>query len=305
MSEAWRARLGRRWWGWWLSEGSPAPLAAFRALFGAAVALEAWLNQARAPLYTPETFHLPYVAWVRPLPQAQIEALFWVELGCALCVCVGLLGRWAALGALLTQGYAFLICQLNFRNHVYLELLLLALLVASPASRAWSVDALLRRAWWRWRGDPARGEPPRAVLLTTQRLIVAQLAVVYGYAALHKLSPGFLSGYPLGDALARAAPRGVAAQALLEAPQREALGRWLAEPRWSQPLSWLTVAAELFLAVGLLWRPARPAAVFVGVGFHFMIGLGMDIYTFGLVMCAGYVCAWAPRSRPLTWGGER
>jgi uncharacterized membrane protein YphA (DoxX/SURF4 family) len=282
-ARTWPRRLAR----WLLAWGDPRPLAAFRVAFGAALALEAWSNHDRVLYYTPQTFHLPYLPWITPLEVEQLHALFWTQLGLALALVAGLLTRPVAWALVAVTAWPFLICQLNFRNHVYLEILLLILLAASRGGQAWSLDALRRRA------------RPALVPLWPQRLILLQISVVYLYATLHKLSPGFLSGYPLGRALGRALPRSAALGWLLPPQWLEALGQWAADPQWARLLSWLTVGTEGFLAFGLLWRATRPAAIALGLGLHLGIALGMDIYTFGAVMCAAYLCAWTPEVKPL------
>lgn len=286
---AWPGRLAA----WLLAWGDPRPLAAFRVALGGALAVEAWNNHDRVLYYTPQTFHLPYLSWIAPLEVEQLHVLFWAQLGLALALVVGILTRPVTWALAAVTAWPFLICQLNFRNHVYLEILLLVLLGAAASGQVWSLDAL-----WRKR-------PRRLIPLWPQRLILLQVCVVYLYATLHKLSPGFLSGYPLGQTLGRALPRSTALGWVLDPRWLEALGHWAAQPQWARLLSWLTVGTEGFLAFGLLWRPTRPAAIALGLGLHLAIALGMDIYTFGWVMCAAYLCAWTPSPKDHTGQQQR
>lgn len=269
-----------------VAPSDPRPLALFRVVLGLALLLESWTNLQRAHLYTPETFHIPYVPWIEPQSAEDITTLFEIGRGAALALTLGLFTRTAALVGLLSLGYAFLICQLNFRNHVYLELTLLLLLSLSAAGHRWSLDALLQKLLKR----PPKPAPP----ILIQRLVGYQICIVYFYATLHKISPGFLSGYPLGKALSRAIPRSKTLGALLEPDVLQKAGTILLEPAWSVPISYLTVATEGFLALGLLFRRTRPLAVALGISLHLGIAVGMDIYTFGLVMTGAYFCFWTP-----------
>jgi uncharacterized membrane protein YphA (DoxX/SURF4 family) len=288
---------------YFLVEGSPVPLALFRIVLGISVAIEASQNFKRVAYYTPQTLHFSYLDIVAPLPAQTMETLFAVQLVCAIGLTLGLLTRLSAAGVLLTQGYAFLVCALNFRNHVYLELLLTFILLFSACGAALSLDSVARRLW-RARRAPAQPRTwwPHWVPITAQRVVGLQICCVYLYAALHKLTPGFLSGYPLGTALARAVPRSTVLQWILDPAELAALAQSVSGEPWSSLTAWLTVGAEGFLAVGLLFKPTRIAAVMVGVGMHLGIGVTMDIVTFGLVMTGAYICFWTPRTRPQTPG---
>jgi hypothetical protein len=90
--------------------------------------------------------------------------------------------------------------------------------------------------------------------------MMTQLSVCYFFAALSKLNPVFLDG--------------------------SALASWV---RWPLPESMFgimavgTVVTELFLALGLWWRPTRVLAAAVGVGLHLSIVLGMKEQTVPLI----------------------
>lgn len=295
-------------------EGSPWPIAIFRVILAASVCFESKQNLKRIKAYTPDTFHFPYFDAIVPLEPDQLTQLFELEFIFAVMLLIGFLTPAAAAGILITQGYAFLICQLNFRNHIYLTLLMTALVMLSPAWKALSVDSLLRWGYWAARGDPDKGRPPTWVNATAQRLIGLQVAIGYLYATLHKLNPGFLSGYPLTRSVARTLPRsyvvwggvhprsGLPPEGWLDHDTALWLSERLLEPSWAALVAYLTIFAEGFLAVGLVFKSTRLAAVFIGIGMHLTIGLSMDILTFGVLMVGGYVCFWMPRQRPIRVG---
>ncbi len=283
---------------YFLVEGSPLSLGIFRVIFGVALVIEATQNLKRVGYYTPSTFHFPYFDWISPLSESTMTTIFTWQLVFAVCFGLGFLTRLSAAGVLLTQGYAFLICALNFRNHVYLELLVTTVLLFSACGAAVSVDAVIGWAWRRWR-HKAQDNPmhPEWVPITAQRVIGLQICCVYLYAALHKATPGFLSGYPLSRFLPRAIRNSTVGRWALPPDVLQAAADAMATESWSALAAWLTVGAEGFLAVGLLFRPTRLAAVCVGIALHLGIGLTMDIVTFGLVMTAAYLCFWTPRLR--------
>jgi len=308
--------------GYFLIEGSPIPLAMFRFMLGITVMYEASHNFRRISYYTPDTFHFPYLKAISPLPIGDlaretlqtagpdallgvmlanlawpdtIEMLFAWEFVFGALLAVGLLTRLGAVGVLLTQGYALFICQLNFRNHIYLLLLLVLIVLFSPANKALSFDALFRRFLSRG----AHVTKARWVPLMTQRLVGLQLVIMYFWAAVHKLQPGSLTGYPVGRAVSRAIKKASFSNWALTPEQVAQLSEIFADPEWQPLFGHLTVLTEGFLAIGLLIPQTRLAAVFVGIGLHFGIFATMDIRTFGLLSVSAYICFWLPRSRAI------
>lgn len=126
--------------------------------------------------------------------------------------------------------------QQTYSNHLWLGLILVALLIPAHLPPRGRAEQL--------RGSDDPGAPPAWPLL----LMKVQLSVCYAFAGLSKLNPAFLSGVPLAG--------------------------WM---RWELP-AWLTVgaaagtvAAELFLALGLWFSRTRRLAVLLGVGLHLSI----------------------------------
>lgn len=54
-------------------------------------------------------------------------------------------------------------------------------------------------------------------------------------------------------------------------------------------LTWLALASEAFVGIGVWWRRTRPAALLVGVGLHLAIMLTLEIGFFSLVMITSYL----------------
>ena len=69
----------------------------------------------------------------------------------------------------------------------------------------------------------------------------------------------------------------------------------LIQPPIGTILSWLAVAAEAFVGVGVWWRRTRPMALLAGIVLHVGIALAFQIGFFSLVMIASYL-AFVPGS---------
>ncbi|MCB9520370.1 MAG: HTTM domain-containing protein [Myxococcales bacterium] len=266
-------------------------LALFRMGLACSVWFEARQNVWRLDQYTPNQLHVPLLGL--PLDGFDLDTGWQLcawQMRAALFLFFGLGGRVAAVVALLAQGALFGVSALNFQNHVYLMLVLLALVSTSQCDAAWSVRSLLRRA----RG--AARVPALPV-----RLIQAQILIIYLYTGLHKAALGFADGYALCRFLGRDLPR-------------SPLAGWLSpQGPWPQPgfAEWVstalgsaacgehvptfvvagavgTIVAELGLAAGLAWRRSVWVGVIVGLGLHATIYASMSVVTFGAMMVSTY-----------------
>ncbi len=192
----------------------------------------------------PDVAALPLLPGLPRLSLARLPLWGAVGAGAALLLVLGVVPRLAGVvlsGLLL---YAMLLDQQTYSNHGWLLLHLVALLSLGDSAAVWSLTA-------RWRGvRPLVAYWPLC-------LIKVQIALVYGFAAITKLNPQFLSGQMLiGDL----APRLLW---LLDAgpPERLLIGSVVLA-------AWLTVAIELLLAVGL-WLPRlRRISVLGGIALH-------------------------------------
>ena len=244
-------------------------------------------------------FHLPYLSFIQPL---TLETYLWLHhLQSPFIILLGL-GIWMRFSCgtlLLLQGYVFFADQLNFRNHPYFFLLVLFILLFSPADDALSVKALFRML--KERRSALESLLGSARRLTFQRLIQVQVCIVYAYAALHKLNPGFLSGDILSHYFG---------QQLESAQIGRILGKFLQEESFAQLQDFVahspnlivlvafSLSIELLLPV-LLWIPqARPAAILVGTLFHLGIALSMDIHVFSYSIIASYLLFLDPETLP-------
>ncbi|MEL6431310.1 MAG: HTTM domain-containing protein [Planctomycetota bacterium] len=163
-------------------------LALFRILFGLLMVAESW--GAIATGWVAETFVLPR----HTFPMAGLEGLrvlsgplmygYFGAMGvAALGVALGLRYRVSGVALATLWSGAYLAQKSHYNNHYYLAVLVAWWMAALPAHRARSLDV---RA----------GRVERATHLSpwVGRLFRLQLLVVFSYAAVNKLYPGWLSG---------------------------------------------------------------------------------------------------------------
>jgi len=248
--------------------------------WGLAVLIVVFSDIERVALYDAERFHWPlWDGLPTPSGSAYYAVLGMAGIGASLTL-VGLLTRASAFLATICQTYVFASDLLQFRNHVYLICLLGLLLCLSPSDRVVSLDAYLRKR--RHPGEPVVHEGS----LTAAQVIKVQIVIVYAWAVLNKLRGSFLDGWVLGNELNDAFPRSLAG-ALLPS-YRDALASIFSSPAIMGPLSYLVIFVEMFVVVGLLYRPLRRSAVWAGVLLHLGIALTMNVFAFGLLMVASY-----------------
>lgn len=234
----------------WLAEVAkrtvPArPLAVARIGAAAAILLELPnTSETLMRLVDPSILHAPYLSGTPRVTEPMALALIGLWLASGTALALGWRTRPA--GAVLTATLAsvlFLDQQL-YSNHLYLMLPVAGLLTVADSGAALSLDA---------RRDGERGWVTAWPVL----LICVQVSIVYGFAALAKMNPDFLSGSVVAVYLRREGP--------LAVPDA-----WRSlEPMLV--LSMLAVCSEAFLAISLWSRRWRPAALVVGLGLHLFI----------------------------------
>lgn len=227
-----------------------AELSRTRLMVGAAVLFCACDAYAKlSAMKSSSILVMPYVPYWPGLSALHpiVPLLLWIPLG--LLVAAGVAPR--LVGGLLVTTMAFVLLgdQRTYSNHLYFLILLLFLLSFAPSRR---------------RLD----ESPALPVF----LLKCQASILYGFGALAKLTPAYLTGWMLAGTIDR---------------------RWWSWiPLWEQtPLLFagvavLTIIVEAGLAVGL-WLPRfRRAAAIVGVGLHvgcyvLLQDVRLDLLVFG------------------------
>ena len=169
-----------------------ASIAVFRISFGLLLLYDA-LHLLRQRLdkayYIDPPYHFAFFGFdfIRPLPGDGMYVLFGVLAICAALIAVGLFYRLAMTVFFVGFAYIFLIDQARYLNHFYFVGLLAFLMIFVPASRGWSLDALIA-------GRPQDARVPAWSLW----LLRVQVEIMLLYAGIVKLNPDWLQGEPLG-----------------------------------------------------------------------------------------------------------
>ena len=283
-------KLGAAWETFWYSQGGTFNLGLFRILFAYCLYREAGNTHKDSKFAIEDGFYLPYVRFIQPVTEQTFGLIHDLYLPLILLLALGLFSRFSGTVLLLLQGYLFFADRLNFRNHPYFFLLVLLIMLFSPADDALSIKSIFRALKNR--------QPITASLLgsqqplTSQRLIQVQVCIVYLWAASHKLNMGYLSGVVLNHFLGSSIVAGRAWRILgMPLPEHFLLTsiEFLFRPKILMVLSVLTVLVEIVLPFTLWFRKTRPLAILLGIGFHLFIGMSMGILTFSIAMIATYL----------------
>jgi hypothetical protein len=272
------------WWRaferWLFTPQAGQRLAWFRIGWSLAMFVASGVELTRTPQYAAQHYHLPLFEWlVVPTEESTVRFVLWCAVVASVSAGMGLLARLAVLVVVIAHGWLFVSDLLQFRNHIYLALLLGALLCTTPCGAWLGADAFLRRA-----ALPARTPLPAV------QLIKAQVLIVYAAAGLNKLRGSFLNGFTLQEELPFVLRDGVLAPWLFlpDGALSAGAASWLGNRVLLGALALGVLLVELGLALGLPRPSLRNYAVGLGIAMHAAIGLSMNVFTFGLLLVASY-----------------
>ena len=246
---------------WLTSEINPRPVSLARIIIGAAATIRAVVAiPTLTKLTEPETLLAPFFAWFPVPTTALVTGVIAVWLAAAILFTIGWRVSLTGPALLATIVFALTLDIQAYSNHLYLMAWLVLLLILSDAGAALSVKRV-----------------QRPVVQWPVLLLMIQVSIVYGFAAITKLNAEFLSGRVLA---------GVLNGGVLAFPDA------LLTREFLSALAIAAVFVEVFLAL-FLWSPGlRPAAFVLGLGFHGMITLFMahtgELLVFSLEMLALY-----------------
>lgn len=294
---------GAIWDRFWHSSGSTLSLGLFRIVFAIALFLEVSITRGKSLFAVEGGFHLPYPfvpAFVHPISEQALHLLQFMQYPLILLLALGVLMRPAIVGLLALQGYVFFSDTLNFRNHPYFFLLVLLLLLFSPADESVSLKSVLRlvrtRRFSPFSIDPLIG-PVRP--LTFQRMIMVQVCLVYFLAGLQKINPGFLHGAVLAQELGTASRQwAMLLTGLLGGETVSRLQTMLLSQEATVTAAMATLALEMALPFTLWFRNTRTPSLIVGILFHIAIAALLGIPTFSCAMVGSYLLFLEPETLP-------
>jgi predicted DCC family thiol-disulfide oxidoreductase YuxK len=224
------------------SRGPSRPLALARIGIAIAVLLELPnTGKVLMQLDDPGIIRAPIFPWTPALDDGLALVLMGLWAATTVALLLGWRTRRAAAALCATLATVLLLDQQLYSNHLYLMVLLSGLLAVADSGAALSLDA---------RRSGERGEVSRWPV----SLLRFQVSVAYGFAALAKLNPDFLSGSTVAISLRDSGP--------LAIPDA-----WRSfEPMLI--LAVMAVCAEAFIAVAIWSKDLRPLAFVVALGLH-------------------------------------
>ncbi|MEL7058565.1 MAG: HTTM domain-containing protein [Acidobacteriota bacterium] len=262
----WRERIDRALF----APVDGASLAIFRIATGLLLAAHVgtYLSLAKIEAYyTGPSVLFKYAgfAWVEPLGDRAMQALFALLVAAALAMAAGVAYRWATTGFFVGYLYVFLLDTARYNNHYYLILLLVALLAFVPADR---VASLGRRRPVTGDGKAKGRWPAWAVPGWALWLIRFQVAVPYVFGGLAKLNPDWvLRAEPMSMWLRLGLTEGT-----LDLP-------FFREAWAGYAFAWSGLLLDLLVVPGLLWRRTRPWAFAAIAAFHL---INSQLFTIGI-----------------------
>lgn len=254
------------------------PLAVLRIATGlvAVVWSAMWLSDSFGWLGQIRSIPDGIIGWWHPwpdAPQGAVQGMGVLLLVSAIGLTLGLFTKVSAWSAfiLMLVLQRYLIGSYNYGDLILRTVLLLGLALG-PSGAYLSVDAW--RKGWSW----------RAPLVSIWSLRFVQLHISLGYVltvALKLMGDHWVDGTAVWYALQ------------LEDLTRFAPPDLLISFPIGAVITWMTLAVELFVAVGVWFEKTRAMAVAAGVALHLSIFLAMDIGLFSIVMVVSYL-AWLP-----------
>lgn len=215
--------------------------------------------------YVAPTVHFPYLdlAWLTPLPETGMYAVFVIMTLAALGIMFGLFYRTSAALFFLTFTYVELLDKTYYLNHYYFVSVVALLFCFLPAHRSFSLDV------WR-RPSLLLDVVPR----WTVDLLKFQIALVYIFAGIAKIN---------ADWLLHAMPLSIWLPAHDDLPL---IGPLLRLPWMAYVFSWAGMLFDCTVPFFLMHRRTRIYAYVAVVGFHAITGMMFQIGIFPIVMIA-------------------
>lgn len=275
----------RLWNEFFFRKQSPIPIALFRIAYGMLVIVTLWLLRpdwfnwygTHAWLSLPtalrlEPGHRVNLFSIIPQTHAWIDAIFWIALGSAVLLTIGLFTR--------SSSILVFVCltSIQQRNLYILHggdtFLRLAgfFLIFAPAGAVLSMDRLIR-VW--------HGKETRAIQLRSpwaQRMIQIQLSFMYLVAFLLKIQgPPWLQGTALFYVYH------------LDELRHFPLPSWFFHPVVLKLGDWLALALEFSLGA-LIWvKEFRYVLLVLGIMFHLWLEYSLNIPMFQWDILSGYI----------------
>jgi vitamin K-dependent gamma-carboxylase len=232
----------------WFKSIDNTPLVLWRVIFGFLIAAEAfgaiitgWVHDVLiAPSFT---FNFIGFEFLQPLPGWGMYAYFFAMGSFGIMVLLGYRYRWAMFGFALLWSGVYLMQKTAYNNHYYLLMLLSWMMVLLPAHKTLSLDA--------HRLKTHQYTMPQWVKI----LFVAQVWIVFSYAAMAKIYPGWLDGSVMA----------IFMKSKINYPL---IGPLLQAPWLQTGITYGGVLFDALIIPMLLWRRTRNFGFVLSLVFH-------------------------------------
>lgn len=259
--------------------GDLRALELLRIAAGPIVILHLWpfLERSLDGIAYSDRFHQPYVAWYPEAPRELYFALLWLAVPAAVALSAGAATRFASGYLAAFVAYNLFLSQTHFvHNRAFLTIFLIGLAIL-PVGRRASVDAWRRQR----RGQAPLSSVGRLWPILLLRFEVVMVFFASGWSKL--IDPDWWNGTVLilrfADGREAAAARGVP-DWLLDIIVTESFNSGFAK---------VAVLTELAIALGLIFRRTRLAALWIEVGFHVSIEVVFSVQVFSYIALAAMV----------------
>lgn len=220
-------------------------LAVFRIWFALCMLANTWVYTIDVHIdYLKPKFFYSFIPGMVMWPGPGIYVHFAIMAIGAAMLGLGLYYRAAAIVFFLAHTYLFLLEKAYYQNHFYLVSLLSFLFIFLPANKAWSVDSDEK--------NPSNLVPRWSVLI-----LKLQIAIVYFYGGIAKLSTDWLNGHPQTEFLAQFA-------------HEPYIGQIVANPWFAHLVTYGGIIIDLSIGFLLFWGPTFWLGALVAIAFHLM-----------------------------------
>ena len=245
----------------WLRPIDNAALILFRIFFGLLLFLETvgaiFTGWVKANFIDPEfTFSYIGMEWLQPLPGDWMYCYFALMGLMGLFVMLGFKYRFSLGLFTILWTLSYWMQKSSYNNHYYLLILVCLSMLFLPANRDKSIDAkqhpslqsTLMPQWCSW-------------------VLIAQISIVYFFAVLSKLYPGWLDG--------------TFTRIMLQSSSFYNEFETLFSRHWFHLfLAWTGIAFDLLVVPLLLWRRTRTIALLASAVFHLFNAIFLQIGIF-------------------------
>ena len=259
------------------AEVDNAPLIMFRMIFGFLIFAEClgailtgWVKKT---LIDPEfTFNLIGFDWLQPLPGPGMYFYFGLMALCGVAIAFGFYYRLSLSVFTVMWTCVYWMQKTHYNNHYYLLILLCLFMLILPAHSYASFDARRKNA---------------VVAMTCPKwclnIFKIQLWIVFTYAALNKLYPGWVDGDFISLTFSYKKDYPIVGQLLQE--------------EWLQTMVvWGGVLFDLFVIYLLLWKKTRWLGFFLSLFFHLFNSAVFQIGIFPYLMIGMCVFFFEPET---------